>query len=83
VLHSREPWQESMNFVDPGILMNSLMRLSKNQKRGKSIDRKHFRIVDEVDELEYAADVFCQAYVPEALEGYGNPILEDEMDPPL
>lgn len=60
--------------------MNSLMRLSKNQKRGKSIDRKHF---DEVDELEYAADVFCRAYVPEALEGYGNPKLEDEMDPPL
>ena len=40
-------------------------------------------LVDEVDELEYAADVFCRAYVPEALEGYGNPILEDEMDPPL
>lgn len=69
--------------MDPGILMNSLMRLSKNQKRGKSIDWKHFRIVDEVDELEYAADVLCRAYVPEALEGYGNPILEDEMDPPL
>jgi len=70
--------------VDPGTLTNSLMRLSKNQKRGKSIDRKHFRtLVDEVDELEYAANVFYRVYVPEALEGYGNPKLEDEMDPPL
>lgn len=31
----------------------------------------------------YAADVLCRAYVPEALEGCANPILEDDMDPPF